>query len=651
MDIIALRLANRIQPVLNLHQISLRRGRKLLVENVSFQVHAGQRMGLIGANGSGKTSLFSMLLGEIEADDGELGIDPKDEIAHVAQESPNSTGSALDYVIDGDLALRQTQAAITAAEKDDESADLHLLYEEMEAIDGFSAEARAARLLHGLGFASDTNQKAVREFSGGWRMRLNLARALMCRSDILLLDEPTNHLDLPAILWLERWLKRYEGILLVISHDRDFLDQVCTRIAHIEHEGIRIFTGNYSQFEKQRAEQLAQQQAMYTRQQSDIKHIQSYVDRFRYKASKARQAQSRLKMLERMTKIAPAHVDSPFRFHFFEAKKQPQHLLGLMDVAVGYAGDDKGPVLGGINLSLAAGDRVGLLGVNGAGKSTLVKALASGSTLLTGERVISKDTRIGYFAQHQLDALIPEHSPIDHLREYAPQDREQDLRNYLGRFGFSGERIFDPVAPFSGGEKARLALALMIRQKPNLLLLDEPTNHLDLEMRQALSVALIEYSGALVVISHDRHLLRSVCDELLIVHDGIVDRFDRSLDEYPVWLKEQQASERATDPNGGDTALPVKPASRKQIRQQEAQRRQRLKPLYDKVREIEKQLAATRTDLETLENRLAEEGIYKDPDRKGELTQLVKDQASLKSELEALEWSWMEASEALELAD
>jgi len=651
MDIIALRLANRIQPVLNLHQISLRRGRKLLVENVSFQVHAGQRMGLIGANGSGKTSLFSMLLGEIEADDGELGIDPKDEIAHVAQESPNSTGSALDYVIDGDLALRQTQAAITAAEKDDESADLHLLYEEMEAIDGFSAEARAARLLHGLGFASGTNQKAVREFSGGWRMRLNLARALMCRSDILLLDEPTNHLDLPAILWLERWLKRYEGILLVISHDRDFLDQVCTRIAHIEHEGIRIFTGNYSQFEKQRAEQLAQQQAMYTRQQSDIKHIQSYVDRFRYKASKARQAQSRLKMLERMTKIAPAHVDSPFRFHFFEAKKQPQHLLGLMDVAVGYAGDDKGPVLGGINLSLAAGDRVGLLGVNGAGKSTLVKALASGSTLLTGERVISKDTRIGYFAQHQLDALIPEHSPIDHLREYAPQDREQDLRNYLGRFGFSGERIFDPVAPFSGGEKARLALALMIRQKPNLLLLDEPTNHLDLEMRQALSVALIEYSGALVVISHDRHLLRSVCDELLIVHDGIVDRFDRSLDEYPVWLKEQQASERATDPNGGDTALPVKPASRKQIRQQEAQRRQRLKPLYDKVREIEKQLAATRTDLETLENRLAEEGIYKDPDRKGELTQLVKDQASLKSELEALEWSWMEASEALELAD
>ena len=651
MDIIALRLANRIQPVLNLHQISLRRGRKLLVENVSFQVHAGQRMGLIGANGSGKTSLFSMLLGEIEADDGELGIDPKDEIAHVAQESPNSTGSALDYVIDGDLALRQTQAAITAAEKDDESADLHLLYEEMEAIDGFSAEARAARLLHGLGFASDTNQKAVREFSGGWRMRLNLARALMCRSDILLLDEPTNHLDLPAILWLERWLKRYEGILLVISHDRDFLDQVCTRIAHIEHEGIRIFTGNYSQFEKQRAEQLAQQQAMYTRQQSDIKHIQSYVDRFRYKASKARQAQSRLKMLERMTKIAPAHVDSPFRFHFFEAKKQPQHLLGLMDVAVGYAGDDKGPVLGGINLSLAAGDRVGLLGVNGAGKSTLVKALASGSTLLTGERVISKDTRIGYFAQHQLDALIPEHSPIDHLREHAPQDREQDLRNYLGRFGFSGERIFDSVAPFSGGEKARLALALMIRQKPNLLLLDEPTNHLDLEMRQALSVALIEYSGALVVISHDRHLLRSVCDELLIVHDGIVDRFDRSLDEYPVWLKEQQASERATDPNGGDTALPVKPASRKQIRQQEAQRRQRLKPLYDKVREIEKQLAATRTDLETLENRLAEEGIYKDPDRKGELTQLVKDQASLKSELEALEWSWMEASEALELAD
>ena len=632
--------------MLNLANISLRRGRKVLFENVSFQVHAGQRMGLIGANGSGKSSLFAMLLGELEPDDGELGQQPGDVIAHVAQESPHGTGSAVDYVMDGDAELREVQAAIAASEAKERGSAPHALYERMETIDGFSAEARAARLLHGLGFADDEMQKAVDNFSGGWRMRLNLARALMCRSDILLLDEPTNHLDLPAILWLERWLKRYEGILLVVSHDRDFLDEVCTRIAHIEHREIRLFTGNYSQFEALRAEQLAQQQAMYARQQKDIRHIQSYVDRFRYKASKARQAQSRLKMLERMEKIAPAHVDSPFRFHFFEPKKQPQHLLGLTDAELGYEGSDQPPVLENVNLHLSAGDRIGLLGVNGAGKSTLVKALATGSTVLDGERVLSKDTKIGYFAQHQLDLLKPEQSPIDHLRVHAAGDREQDHRNYLGRFGFSGERIFEPVAPFSGGEKARLVLALMIRQEPNLLLLDEPTNHLDLEMRQALSVALIEYTGALVVISHDRHLLRSVCDELLIVHNGIVDRFKRSLDEYPAWLKEQEPGQSKADIDKRDT--PRKQLSKKLQRQEQAQRRQRLKPMYDKIRDIERQLASSRTELEALEDRLADEAIYKDQDRKAEITQLVADQARRKAEIQTLEWNWLEVSEALE---
>ena len=620
------------------------------MQNVSFQAHAGQRMGLIGANGSGKSSLFAMFLGELEADDGELGLRPDDVIAHVAQQSPHGSGSAVDYVMDGDTELRAVQAAIAEyeASSSEDSANLHPLHERMEAIDGFSAESRAARLLHGLGFSADDNRKPVREFSGGWRMRLNLARALMCRSDILLLDEPTNHLDLPAILWLERWLKRYEGLLLVISHDRDFLDQVCTRIAHIEHQEIRLFTGNYSQFETQRAEQLAQQQAMYTRQQKDIAHIQRYVDRFRYKASKARQAQSRLKMLERMQKIAPAHVDSPFRFHFIEPKKQPQHLLGLIDASLGYTdGDTKVTVLSGIKLNLSAGDRVGLLGVNGAGKSTLVKALAFGSTVLDGERVIGRDTNIGYFAQHQLELLVPEQSPIDHLRVHAPGDREQDLRNFLGRFGFSGERIFEPVAPFSGGEKARLVLAMMIRQQPNLLLLDEPTNHLDLEMRQALSIALIEYTGALVVISHDRHLLRSVCDELLIVHDGIVDRFQRSLDDYPAWLKEQElGANRKSDDAAADKR--AKPINKKQQRQQQAQRRQRLKPLYDKIRDIEQQLATIRVNLESLDLRLADETIYTDPQRKDELSQLVQDQASAKSEIEALEWNWLETSETLE---
>jgi ATP-binding cassette subfamily F protein 3 len=638
--------------MLNLTNINLRRGQKVLVQDVSFQLHAGQRMGLIGANGSGKSSLFAMLMGELEADDGELGLHPKDVIAHVAQESPHGSGAAIDYVMDGDTELRDVQSAIADHEADETADDaaLHVLHERMEAIDGFSAEARAARLLHGLGFASTEIRKPVREFSGGWRMRLNLARALMCRSDILLLDEPTNHLDLPAILWLERWLRGYEGILMVISHDRDFLDQVCTRIAHIEHQRISLFTGNYSQFEAQRAEQLAQQQALYARQQKDIAHIQSYVDRFRYKASKARQAQSRLKMLERMQKIAPAHVDSPFRFHFIEPKKQPQHLLSLIDASIGYRERNSNvTVLSSVDINLSAGDRIGLLGVNGAGKSTLVKALSTGSTVLDGERVIGKDTNIGYFAQHQLELLKPEQSPIDHLREFAPGDREQDLRNFLGRFGFSGDRIFEPTAPFSGGEKARLVLALMIRQQPNLLLLDEPTNHLDLEMRQALSVALIEYTGALVVISHDRHLLRSVCDELLIVHDGKVDRFKRSLDEYPAWLKEQEAGQNPQGNDADGDGVP-KTVNKKQQRQQQAQRRTRLKPLYDKVREIEKQLTSNRSRLETLNQQLADESIYVDADRKEELSELMQEQAAVAAEIESLEWNWLEASESLETA-
>jgi ATP-binding cassette subfamily F protein 3 len=631
--------------MLALSNISLRRGRKVLIESASFQIHAGQRVGVIGANGCGKSSLFAMFLGELEPDGGELVLDPRYEIAHVAQESPRGSGSAVDYVMDGDRELREVQAAIAEGEAAADTPDLHVLYERMEAIDGFTAESRASRLLHGLGFAADEYTNPVDSFSGGWRMRLNLARALMCRSDVLLLDEPTNHLDLPAILWLERWLKRYEGILLVVSHDRDFLDEICTRIAHIENCAISMFTGNYSQFEKLRAEQLALQQAMYVRQQKQIRHMQSFVDRFRYKASKARQAQSRIKMLERMEQIAPAHVDSPFRFHFMEPEKQPQQLLGLTDATLGY-GDDV--ILDNVNLTLLAGDRIGLLGMNGAGKSTLVKALSTGSTLLGGERHLSKDTKIGYFAQHQLELLHPESSPVDHLRVYAPDDREQDHRNYLGRFGFSGERIFEPVAPFSGGEKARLVLALMIRQGPNLLLLDEPTNHLDLEMRQALSVALIEYMGALVVISHDRHLLRSVCDELLIVHDGIVDRFDRSLDDYPTWLREQEEKSELAMAKWNDG--PVKSVNRKQQRREQAQQRQRLKPLQDQVRKVEKALASHRARMAELESRLADESIYADPDRKDELTQLFQDQAAVKSTIESLEVEWLEASESLEQA-
>ena len=631
--------------MLALNNIALRRGRKVLITNASFQIHAGQRMGVIGANGCGKSSLFAMLLGELEPDDGELVLDPRDEIAHVAQENPHGSRSAVDFVMDGDRELREVQAAIAESEAAADKPDMHLLYERMEAIDGFTAESRASRLLHGLGFAADEYNNPVDSFSGGWRMRLSLARALMCRSDILLLDEPTNHLDLPAILWLERWLQRYEGILLIISHDRDFLDQVCTRIAHIENQAINLFTGNYSQFEKLRAEHLALQQAMYVRQQKQIKHLQSFVDRFRYKASKARQAQSRIKMIERMEEIAPAHVDSPFRFHFMEPEKEVPHLLSLTDATLGYGNH---VVLDNINLSLSAGDRIGLLGVNGAGKSTLVKALSTGSTLLQGDRHISKDTKIGYFAQHQLELLDPDSSPVDHLRDVAPKDREQDHRNYLGRFGFSGARIFEPVAPFSGGEKARLVLALMIRRAPNLLLLDEPTNHLDLEMRQALSVALIEYTGALVVISHDRHLLKSVCDELLIVHDGIVDRFDRSLDDYAAWLREQE--ERSGKGVADTNEDAAKSANKKQQRRDQAELRQRLKPLTDKVRKVEKALAENRARLSDLETRLADESLYTEHDRQDELSEVVQEQAATKAAIEALEWEWLEATEKLEQA-
>jgi ATP-binding cassette subfamily F protein 3 len=432
---------------------------------------------------------------------------------------------------------------------------------------------------------------------------------------------------------------------MVASHDRDFLDGVCNHVAHIENHQIRLYTGNYSQFEERRSEQLAQQQALFKRQQKEISHIQSYVDRFRYKASKARQAQSRLKMLERMTRIAPAHVDSPFRFHFMQPDRQPQHLVKLEQAVAGYAE----PVLSHVDMLISAGDRIGLLGVNGAGKSTLVKALCDGSTLLSGERTLSRETKIGYFAQHQLDLLEPDQSPYDHLRAIARDARESELRKFLGSFGFSGERIFDPVAPFSGGEKARLVLALMIRQKPNLLLLDEPTNHLDLEMRQALSRALVDYSGALVVISHDRHLLRSVCDELWIIKDGTVGRFEYSLDEYPAWLREQQVRGSAATAERAESTR-AEPVSRKAQRQREAQQRLLLKPLRDRVRTIEKQLENQRRKLLEIEQLMTDVTLYSDPERKEEMNSLTQQRTELKATLETLEWSWLEASEALEQA-
>jgi ATP-binding cassette subfamily F protein 3 len=634
--------------MLQLKQIELRRGTKLLFENAGLQAHAGQRVGVIGINGSGKSSLFSLVLGQLESDAGELQLNPRDVIAHVAQESPSSTQAALQFVQDGDRGLRELQSKIAVLEAEDSHDErLHGLYEQMDNIDGYTAETRAARLLHGLGFEAGDINKPVNEFSGGWRMRLNLAQALMCRSDILLLDEPTNHLDLPTIVWLERWLKSYPGILLLISHDRDFLDGLCTHIAHIDNQTLKTYTGNYSQFEAVRAEKLALQQVMYTKQQKEIKHMQSFVDRFRYKATKAKQAQSRLKMLERMVRIAPAHVDSNFHFKFQEPDKQPQQLLQLEDVTVGYG---QTAVVNNIRLRLSAGDRIGLLGSNGAGKSTLVKALVNGSTLLSGDRTANKHTHIGYFAQQQLELLRLDCSPLWHVQREAPNAREQELRNHLGRFGFQGDRITDPVAPFSGGEKARLVLALLVLQKPNLLLLDEPTNHLDLDMRHALGVALMEYSGALLVISHDRHLLRSVCDELYIVHNGQLHEFRQPLDEYPNWLKDQEAADDEVPQNQSRTGK-IASSSRKQNRQAEAKRRQLLKPHLDRVRQTERQMDKYKGELTQLDEQLSDESLYADPGRVDDIRQWSHRQSELRTLIADLEWQWLEASEALEHAN
>ena len=492
--------------MLNLKNVSLRVGSKLLFEDATFQLHAGQRLGLIGANGCGKTSLFRLLLGDLEPDLGEVLLDPRLEIAHVSQQSPAGRRSAVDFVLDGDRELREVQAGLAAAERERRTDEAHHLYERLETIDGFSAEARAGRLLHGLGFAPDDGARAVGEFSGGWRMRLNLAQALMCRSDLLLLDEPTNHLDLPAILWLERWLLRYPGMLIVVSHDRDFLDGVCSRIAHIEHQSMRLYTGNYSDFEALRSERLAQQQSLFSRQQKEIRHLQSYVDRFRYKASKARQAQSRLKMIERMTRIAPAHVDSPFRFHFLEPDRQPHHLVQLEQAVAGY----DAPVLSGIDLLVSAGDRIGLLGVNGAGKSTLVKALADGSTLLDGRRSQGQHTRIGYFAQHSEEALPDDHTVLQVLnaaaRAEAPAER---ILATAGAFLFHDDDLEKKVRVLSGGERNRLNRALTLKQGGNVILLDEPTAALDRAGRERVLGLLDELppTTTLVVASHDTGFL------------------------------------------------------------------------------------------------------------------------------------------------
>ena len=592
--------------MIQLRHLTLARGARRLIEDADLQLHAGWRVGLVGANGSGKSSLFALLQGELHAEAGDCSV-PRDwRIATVSQETPPLPRPAIEFVLDGDAALRAVEREIAGAEH----ADGHGLAEahaRLAAIDGYTARARAAAMLAGLGFAPMDLERPVADFSGGWRMRLNLARALQSRAELLLLDEPTNHLDLDAVVWLERWLAAYRGTLLLVSHDRDFLDACVTHVAHIEDRRLTLYAGNYSSFEEQRAARLAGQQALFEKQQREVAHIERFVARFRAKASKARQAQSRLKALDRLERVAPAHVDAPFDFEFPAPDRAPSPLLTLEDAALGYP--DR-TVLEGVQLTLPPGARLGLLGANGAGKSTLIKAIAGEMEPLRGRRLPGHGLVTGYFAQHQIEQLRPDESPLAHLARAEPATRELELRTYLGHFDFRGEMADAPVGRFSGGERSRLALAMLVRRRPNLLLLDEPTNHLDLEMRHALTRALAEYEGSLVVVSHDRALLRTVCDGFLLVADGRATEFDGDVDDYLAWLAARRASA------GSAVAAPAAAGREERRAQREtaaAERQARIaqrRPLVRETARLEKLMAELGAERAELERRLGDPGFY-----------------------------------------
>ena len=625
--------------MLNFRNITLRRGTRVLFSNASFIIHNGQKVGFTGANGAGKSSLFAMVKNELHADEGDFSMPPNLAVAHVAQEMPAVECSALDYVMDGDAELRQLQQALEIAEQNHDGLKQAELHAKLDVIGGYSAVSRAARLLDGLGFSAEKMQHSVASFSGGWRMRLNLAQALMCRSDVLLLDEPTNHLDLDAVLWLQEWLLSYAGTLLLISHDRDFLDTITDHIVHIEQGQAEIYTGNYSAFERMRAEKLAQQQVAYQKQQREIAHIQSFVNRFKAQATKARQAQSRIKALERMEIISIAHVDSPFNFTFPAPKKMPNPLLTIDEAVIGY---ENKIILPNVSLTIAAGDRIGLLGSNGAGKSSLLKTLSGTLPLLSGKRLEADALNIGYFAQHQLEQLHLEESPLWHLQQIDKQATEKELRNFLGGFDFCGDKVLEAVKPFSGGEKARLVLALIVYKNPNLLLLDEPTNHLDLEMCHALSVALQDFQGAMVVVSHDRHLLRSVTDTLLLVANEKVVPFDGDLDDYRNWLTEQKrATSEQNSTEKGETV------SRKDQRKMEAEKRQKLKPLLDAIKKAEAEIEKYHAEKSDLETQLADEKIYAESE-KARLKTVLERKTQVDNLLEEAEMQWLDLQEKLE---
>lgn len=627
--------------------LTLKRGQTILLEQANATIHTGQKVGLIGKNGCGKSSLFALLKNELQAEGGDASYPKNWSIAWVNQETPALDISALDYVIQGDREYTQLTAQLEQANLENNGNLIATLHAQLDTIDAWTIQSRASTLLNGLGFSTEQLQLPVKSFSGGWRMRLNLAQALICRSDLLLLDEPTNHLDLDAVIWLERWLSNYHGTLLLISHDRDFLDPIIDRVLHIEQQKLFDYTGNYSAFEIQRATKLAQQNAAYQQQQQKIAHLQKFIDRFKAKATKAKQAQSRVKALEKMELIAPAYADSPFSFEFREPLSLPNPLLIMEKVSAGYG---ERTVLQSVKLNLVPGSRIGLLGRNGAGKSTLIKLLAGEIQAQSGHTQLAKGVQLGYFAQHQLDTLRADESALWHLARLAPEKTEQELRNYLGGFAFHSDKVKQAVSSFSGGEKARLVLALIVWQRPNLLLLDEPTNHLDLDMRQALTEVLTQYEGSLVIVSHDRHLLRSTVNEFYLVHDGKVEEFNGDLEDYQKWLNELNAqlecakkADNSTACNNENSAV-----NRKEQKRQEAELRQQAAPLRKKLTQLEKELEKLTASLTTLEETLASPEIY-DAENKAKLTDILAKQVATKKQLEEVEMEWLEVQEQLEV--
>ena len=627
--------------------LSLDRGAKNLISASSFTIHPNHKVGLVGSNGCGKSSLFAALLGELSPDAGDLNYPSSWSVATVKQETPSLEESALDYVMDGDKEFRQLEQQLEQARENDDGNLEAILINKIDTIHGYSLPARAGELLHGLGFLQNQLTNPVKDFSGGWRMRLNLAQALISRADLLLLDEPTNHLDLDAVIWLQRWLKRFTGTLVLISHDRDFLDTVIGQILHIEHQRAKLYSGNYTAFERQRAEHLAQQEVQYQKQQKEAAHLTAFVDRFRAKASKAKQAQSRLKRLEKLPNLAPAHVDSQFTFSFEEPESLPYPLLSLTESQCGY--NTETIILNEVGLTLVPGSRIGLLGRNGAGKSTLIKSLAGEIALLNGERYCAQELKIGYFSQHQLEQLHMRSSPVDHIIRAKPALGEPQARSFLGKFGFSGDQALESVVNMSGGEKARLVLALIVLEKPQLLLLDEPTNHLDLEMRQALVMALQDFGGAIILIAHDRFLLESCVDEFYLVANGNVSDFSGDIDDYQQWLnddKKQSLSNSKMESNANNNIID-KGLDKKQLRQQQAELRKKSGPLRKEADKLEKKIQQWQAELAQVEALLSDSDLYQ-AERKNELTTQLKLQASLKDKVEENEMLWLELAEQIE---